>query len=39
MATAERDIAMIDEFRSAKVETSWLEFKVGNCSPEMIGKY
>ena len=39
MAIIERDIAMIDELRSAKAETPWLEFKVGNYSPETIGKY
>ena len=39
MAMIERDIAMIDELRSAKAETAWLDFKVDNYSPETIGKY
>lgn len=33
-----RDVALVDQLRSEPAESPWLEFKVGNEDPEMIGK-
>jgi predicted HTH transcriptional regulator len=33
-----RDVALIDQLRSEPAECTWLEFKVGNEDPEMIGR-
>lgn len=33
-----RDIALIDQLRAELSESSWLEFKVGNTDPDMIGR-
>lgn len=34
-----RDIDLIDELRALPAETGWVEFKVNQSDPEMIGKY
>lgn len=34
----ERDIAIVDDLRARTSETDWIEFKVSNDNPEMIGK-
>jgi len=33
-----RDIELIDELRAFAAETSWVEFKVNNIDPDVIGK-
>ena len=38
MTNPHRDIALIDQLRAEPAETQWLEFKVNNYAPDMIGK-
>lgn len=37
MANQEREIALVDEFVKLPSETSWVEFKVNNYRPDMVG--